>query len=446
MHYIGIDIAKRMHSAAVLDDDGTLIAEPFLFENTSQGFAAFLMRLGSVGAYYGNCTIGMESTGHYWFALLDFLVAHGFEPIVLNPIQTDAYRRVENVRSAKTDLIDAILIADLIRIKRFTPWRRADELYDGLKHLTRYRSTLVEQSTRVKNKTTAALDRVFPEYNGIFADPYGSTSKAVLKRCPTPKEIMGFGIYRLTHLIEGASNGRCGRSHADSLMAAARTSAGASHSSDALSLQIRLMVEQLDFLEGQMKVLDEKIARMLDETPGKWLTTVPGIGPTLAAQITGEIGDPYRFSSSRKLVAYAGMDATVRQSGESEESGRMSKRGSSQLRYALIRAADGVRRLDPYFKDYYEKKIDEGAHYFCAIAGVARKLSGVVLALMREERAYSPLPPTRRNMRDEGGRTSPTNGWANEGAPMRETEKSVGVEGYGEATDAAFRAERPYAE
>ena len=393
MHYVGVDIAKRTHSAAVLDDEGLLVAEPFMFENSSQGFAFFLMKLGSIGADCNECAIAMESTGHYWFALLDFLIAHGFDPIVLNPIQTDAYRKVDSVRAAKTDLVDAVLIADLIRVKRFAPWNRSDELCDALKQLTRYRSTLVGQSTRIKNKTTAALDRVFPEYADIFTHPYGPTSKAVLEQCPTPQRVMRFGIQRLTRLIETASNGRCGRDYADMLMAAARTSVGASHSSDALALQIRLMIEQLDFLESQMKSLDDEIARILDETPGRWLTTIPGVGPTLAAQITGEIGDPHRFSSARKLVAYAGMDATVRQSGESEEAGHMSKRGSAQLRYALVRAADGVRRLDPYFRDYYEKKIDEGAHYFCAVSGVARKLSGVVLALMREERAYEPWPP-----------------------------------------------------
>lgn len=393
MHYVGVDIAKRTHSAAVLDDEGLLVAEPFMFENSSQGFAFFLMKLGSIGADCNECAIAMESTGHYWFALLDFLIAHGFDPIVLNPIQTDAYRKVDSVRAAKTDLVDAVLIADLIRVKRFAPWNRSDELCDALKQLTRYRSTLVGQSTRIKNKTTAALDRVFPEYADIFTHPYGPTSKAVLEQCPTPQRVMRFGIHRLTRLIETASNGRCGRDYADMLMAAARTSVGASHSSDALALQIRLMIEQLDFLESQMKSLDDEIARILDETPGRWLTTIPGVGPTLAAQITGEIGDPHRFSSARKLVAYAGMDATVRQSGESEEAGHMSKRGSAQLRYALVRAADGVRRLDPYFRDYYEKKIGEGAHYFCAVSGVARKLSGVVLALMREERAYEPWPP-----------------------------------------------------
>ena len=393
MHYVGVDIAKRTHSAAVLDDEGLLVAEPFMFENSSQGFAFFLMKLGSIGADCNECAIAMESTGHYWFALLDFLIAHGFDPIVLNPIQTDAYRKVDSVRAAKTDLVDAVLIADLIRVKRFAPWNRSDELCDALKQLTRYRSTLVGQSTRIKNKTTAALDRVFPEYADIFTHPYGPTSKAVLEQCPTPQRVMRFGIHRLTRLIETASNGRCGRDYADMLMAAARTSVGASHSSDALALQIRLMIEQLDFLESQMKSLDDEIARILDETPGRWLTTSPGVGPTLAAQITGEIGNPHRFSSARKLVAYAGMDATVRQSGESEEAGHMSKRGSAQLRYALVRAADGVRRLDPYFRDYYEKKIGEGAHYFCAVSGVARKLSGVVLALMREERAYEPWPP-----------------------------------------------------
>ena len=393
MHYVGVDIAKRTHCAAVLDDGGSLVAEPFIFNNDSQGFAFFLMKLGSIGAHCDECTIAMESTGHYWFALLDFLIAHGFEPIVLNPIQTDAYRKVDNVRSAKTDVIDAVLIADLVRVKRFAPWSRGDELCDALKQLTRYRSTLVTQSTRVKNKTTAVLDRVFPEYAAIFTHPYGPTSKAVLQRCPTPQQVMRFGVHRLTRIIETASNGRCGRDYADTLIAAARTSVGAAHSSDALALQIKLMIEQLEFLERQMKDLDEEIAVILDETPGKWLTTIPGVGPTLAAQITGEIGDPWRFSSARKLVAYAGMDATISQSGESEMAGHMSKRGSAQLRYALVRAADGVRRLDPYFKEYYERKLRKGAHYFCAISGVARKLAGVVLALMREERAYEPWPP-----------------------------------------------------
>ena len=95
MHYVGVDIAKRTHCAAVLDNAGAMVAEPFLFNNDSQGFASFLMRLGGLGVFCDDCTIAMESTGHYWFALLDFLIAHGFEPIVLNPIQTDAYRKVE---------------------------------------------------------------------------------------------------------------------------------------------------------------------------------------------------------------------------------------------------------------------------------------------------------------------------------------------------------------
>lgn len=306
MHYVGVDIAKRTHCAAVLDSAGAMVAEPFLFNNDSQGFASFLMRLGGLGVFCDDCTIAMESTGHYWFALLDFLIAHGFEPIVLNPIQTDAYRKVDSVRAAKTDVIDAVLIADLVRVKHFAPWNRGDELCDALKQLTRYRSSLVSQSTRVKNKTTAVLDRVFPEYAEIFAHPYGPTSKAVLQRCPTPQQVTRFGIHRLTRLIETASNGRCGRDYADTLMAAARTSVGASRSSDALALQIKLMMEQLEFLERQMKDLDEEIAIILDETPGKWLITIPGMGPTLAAQITGEIGDPWRFSSATEISGVCG--------------------------------------------------------------------------------------------------------------------------------------------
>lgn len=87
------------------------------------------------------------------------------------------------------------------------------------------------------------------------------------------------------------------------------------------------------------------------------------------------------------------MDATKRQSGESDPKGHMSKRGCPHLRCSLMRAADTVRRFDPYFKDHYEMKIAEGKHHYVALSGVARKLAGVILALMKEQRAYEPVPP-----------------------------------------------------
>ena len=130
------------------------------------------------------------------------------------------------------------------------------------------------------------------------------------------------------------------------------------------------------------------------EPPGAWLKTVPGINPALAALIAGEVGDAKRFESPRQLVAYAGMDASKRQSGESDPDSQMSKRGSPFLRYALMLAADGARKHGPIFRRAYEQARARGKHHIVALSVVARKVAGVCLSLMKEGRAYEPVPPS----------------------------------------------------
>ena len=104
--------------------------------------------------------------------------------------------------------------------------------------------------------------------------------------------------------------------------------------------------------------------------------------------IAGEIGDPDRFETPKKLIAYAGMDASKYQSGANQDTnGHMSKRGSSELRRALMLAADKVRIYDPYFGEYYDSMKARGKHHYVALSGVARKLAGVCLSLMREQPA-----------------------------------------------------------
>ena len=105
-------------------------------------------------------------------------------------------------------------------------------------------------------------------------------------------------------------------------------------------------------------------------------------------------GDPDRFETPKKLIAYAGMDASKYQSGANQDTnGHMSKRGSSELRRALMLAADKVRIYDPYFGEYYDSMKARGKHHYVALSGVARKLAGVCLSLMREQRPYESEPP-----------------------------------------------------
>lgn len=395
MVFVGVDIAKRSHVLSAVDEDGSCRIESFGFANTGAGFAKLLKRFEGAGVSRDGCLIGMEATGPYWIALFDFLTSRGFEACVINPIQTDAFRDVWSMRKVKTDAIDAALIADLVRYKHFEPSALGEEATDELRSLARLRMSLVRRSTELKNQATAILDRVFPELDGLFSGSFGPTQRKLLQHCATPRQIREADVDALAGILREASGGKCGREKAQALKDAAATSVGVGFGSETLAFELRILMEELDLVRDQIGEVEDELARLLDETSGRWLLTIPGIGVALASTIAGEIGDADRFEGPHQLMAFAGMDPTKSESGETVASdGAMSKRGSAALRWAFMQAADCVRRYDPYFGDYYARKRGrDKKHHYVALSAVARKLMGVCLALMKEERPYEAAPP-----------------------------------------------------
>ena len=151
--------------------------------------------------------------------------------------------------------------------------------------------------------------------------------------------------------------------------------------------------KHLDFLKQQVREMDRKIAEIMEtlDTP---ITTITGIGPTLGAYILSEIGDISRFSSAAKLAAYAGIDLTMRQSGEyNGVRNRMSKRGSPYLRHAIWLAASSTVLHDPALKLYFQKKRDEGKPYMASVGHACRKMVSIIYAVMRDNKAYTPCIP-----------------------------------------------------
>ena len=156
---------------------------------------------------------------------------------------------------------------------------------------------------------------------------------------------------------------------------------------------IRLYAKHLDFLKQQVREMDRKIAEIMEtlDTP---ITTITGIGPTLGAYILSEIGDISRFPSAAKLAAYAGIDPTMRQSGEyNGVRNRMSKRGSPYLRHAIWLATSSAVLHDPALKLYFQKKRDEGKPYMASVGHACRKMVSIIYAVMRDNKAYTPYIP-----------------------------------------------------
>lgn len=385
MFYLGIDIGKNTHVASLMDDNAKIIFKAFSFANTLDAAESLLHK---IEPYMDQIEIGMEATGHYWLSLYSFLIDNGFTVHVVNPIQTDGWRRGIEIRKRKTDIIDSVLIADLIRYGDFVETSLSDEDTLSLRNLSRFRNYLVESISDLKRKTIAVLDQVFPEYTTVFSNVFGKTSKELLKTLSIPSDYEDISAEKLEDVLSQIKMKRKASQAINQLSQKASRSFGVSFCQESFAFQLKLLIEQICFIEDQVKSVETEIEELLSRLETT-ITTIPGISSITGAVILGEIGDISRFDNPSKLVAYAGLDSTVSQSGESElPSGRLSKRGSPYLRKALYQAANVAEFYDPVFSAYYQKKRSEGKHHLVATNAVARKLCHTIFAILKNNTPY----------------------------------------------------------
>lgn len=385
----GIDIGKNYHEACIIDETGKQLAKTLRFPNTTGGAGTLLNYVHGCNPEKQTIIVGMEATGHYWLSLYCFLFDQGFQINVINPIQSDAVRNLF-LRKTKNDSKDSFLIAETIRIGRFSNTELADEDILSLRQLCRHRMDLVDYIADQKRKIIGVMDRVFPEYQHFFSDMFGKTSKELLDVAVTPEELLKIPTDELSAILRKASRGRFGDAKAEELRAAARNSFGITIATSAFTMQLRQLLEMIDLLERQLDELDFEIEQYMNKLD-TCITTCPGVGKVLGAIILSEIGDISRFPEPKKLVAFVGIDPSVHQSGQFTGSqNKMSKRGSPRLRRAIWLAANVAAFHDPVLSAFYQKKRTEGKHHYTALGAVARKLTLIIYAVLRDNKPYVP--------------------------------------------------------
>ena len=390
MLFVGIDIGKNNHVASMMDEYEKVVFKAFSFSNTTDGGNALFSKLSSYSSNPSDFEIGMEATGHYWLSIYSFLFEKGFLLHVINPIQTDGWRKGTEIRKRKNDTIDSVLIADLIRYGQFVQTRLADEDLFSLRTLTRFRTYLVESISDLKRKVVCVLDQIFPEYQSIFSDIFGKTSKEILLQFSSPVDFETISSESLAELHAQLSRQKIGAAKAEQLKAAASSSFGITFAKNSFTFQLKALIEQISFIENQVKETESEISNIMRKLDSP-ITTITGIGNVTGAAIISEIGDISKFDNPRKLVAFAGLDATVTQSGEFEASHNvMSKRGSPYLRKAIFQAALIASFHDPVLSVYYQKKKAEGKHHLTCVGAVARKMCNIIYAVLKNNQPYVP--------------------------------------------------------
>lgn len=383
MFYIGIDIASQKHDCCILSPIGKELAF-FTFLNNAEGFDMLLSKIPSTPE---NTKIGLEATGIYGLNLTSFLRRKGFDIITINPLIIKNRRSGTTLRKTKTDKSDARFLAETLIREDFQP--DPDSVYhiQELKSLSRSRFHFVQNRSALKNQVKAIITVVFPEFTNFFSDVFGVSALTILKQYPTARSFSNVDPDMIADLLRKSSRGRFGRDKAVALCNAAASSIGSC--SAAKALELPMLLERIELLDKQIKIFEAEIEAVLKRIDSV-LLSVPGIGPVLAGLILGEIGDIARFANPGKLLAFAGLEPSVYQSGKfTPASGPMVKRGSPYLRWALTQAARYAAKFDPTFSLYLEKKRSEGKHYNVAISHLAKKLVRIIFAILKNNSPYS---------------------------------------------------------
>jgi len=391
MFYVGIDVSKDKSDICIKDVNGNDLIQRFKITNSKADLGHLyetIKRIKSKTPGKSDVVFGMEATGIYSLPLYSALKRDGYKVKLYNPIQTNGFRKI-NIRKTKTDPIDAAIIADMLRHSE--PPQVSDiqdlNLYQ-LRELVRIRHRLIEKQTICKVQIVRNIDTIWPDYNSVMKRVLGKTSLAILKKYSVPSKVRAISFEQFYELIKKMSRSKISRKQAEEIYAHAGNVLTIPELDSVITFEIKTLISQLELYDEQIQSVEIRIDQMMKLIDSK-IMSIPGIGDTLGPMILGEIGSVERFSNVKKLIAFAGLDPVVSQSGRFENrSGPISKRGSPLLRQALFLAANVARQNDENLKRFYDKKISEGKHHFSALNAVAAKLLRITYWVLKNNKEY----------------------------------------------------------
>jgi transposase len=388
MFFVGIDVALNKHDVAIISSENDLINTHFTIPNTLDGFEKLRRVISSHTESAIDIRIGIEETGIYSKNISEFLALYGFIVHMINPILTSHSRKSQSLRLTKTDKIDALNIATYVEqnFKRLNSYTPSLYNFSELKSLSRARSDILKNQVKAKTEWTRLLDIVFPEFRQTF-NQHSKWVYKLFSKYPAPQQISRIHLSTLQNIIK-IQGDRI--SAAQTIKSMAKDTIGYHCDSNGV-----LLINALDDILHYSKQLTriEKQMAFIMKTNFSFLLTIPGVGPITGGTIIGEIGDINRFHSPSALLAYAGLDPTIYQSGNFIGSqSRISKRGSRYLRSAIFIstrcAIINPKIKDNKFRDKYSTKVSQGKHHNSAICSASKNMINVIYALMNSHQSF----------------------------------------------------------
>lgn len=397
MYYLGIDVSKSKADYLILDSQGARLQKPFSLENSREDFQTLARKLEELNLTPENLLSGLEATGSLWENLYSFLTEKGYKVILLNPYQTRKYHQALR-QKAKTDRVDALVIADLLRSNRYLSSSVPEEETEALRELVKLQYQLEGEKKRLQRRILSLLFVVFPEYEKTaLKKVFGIATRKVLEKWPTAKDLATAKPKQIEKLVRSIKGNNFNISEIEKLIETAKDSIYSGRAREVRSFTIRLLLSQLDRTLSSLKKIKDEIEKILsprDENgsfPGDNLLSIPGVGKgTLAAflAIAGQGGS--FFSSAKKVIGYLGFYPQIYQSGERRRDNVISHQGPNYARQALYMSAVSCIRHNQEMRTLYNKKVSQGKSHKQALIYVAKKIAQMMLALLKNGRSYQP--------------------------------------------------------
>lgn len=385
---VGIDVAKNVHEACILNDKGEQIGKYIRIKNCKSSIEKFRERVESTSSELDLIPrIGMEATGIYWYTIYCELSKH-YEIHLYNPSQVRGFSAVK-VRGAKTDKIDAKTIAGMLRFGEAPKICYGDKMRMELKEYCRFHFKLKSKVANLKKRIIRNMHLIFPGYDQMFSSIFTKTSIAILNEAPRPFDMLEMGEEKLYELMRKTSRNHYSPEKARELLEMAKDSVSPDFIEEALLFEVESLLKLIEYIEGQIKEVETRISAAWETVKDKhYLQTITGISDLMAAMIWAELGDVENFQHPDQIVAFAGYDPKVKQSGNKEVISGPNKRGSRLLRWVLGRAVVQAKLFNPVIEKYFMKKMSEGKHYNTALCAAAKKLIRIIWYVEKNKKPF----------------------------------------------------------
>lgn len=311
-----------------------------MFSNDLSGFENLERTIRKLQKTHGmdDVIVGMESTGHYWFNLANWLVNKGIDVVLVNPMTTKRNKENRDNSPSKSDPKDALVIADAVSRGYYTPFSPKDEAFRRIRVVVTNREHWVVERGRIENRIHRWLDIRFPEYRQAFEDLFSTRSLATLRRFPAPSDVLKLTPERMVEIWSeymSRPGGVRGKRKAIELLELARHSVGDTFALEEDRWELTHLVDEYERVQKIIDEADEMIEKILPEIPGSELVRSVGASIPATAAILAFGGDLSQLSHGDQLLWKAGLNLAERTSGKYKGQIKLTKRDNSLLRKHL---------------------------------------------------------------------------------------------------------------